>query len=212
MEFGTRFSDPKWDNVRNRGPNRTKIRISLTKWDDPPEGKCYLRCPPVYVSYACWLIHISFMSNPKIENELSWTPRNMRKNTIELPSQKHFLLSFSGLLQVCIYIYISSIKILYIPSYKPTSRLGARSCMGSVHVEVPDTVTSIISGDECGNHSMPETTTIWGMVVYHPFIAIYGHSMFKGLPHYNCTSAPPYEGRSCAKRFKQQALQSLHAE
>jgi hypothetical protein len=90
--------------------------------------------------------------------------------------------------------------------------LGARSCMGSVHVEVPDTVTSSISGDECGNHSMPETTTIWGMVVYHPFIAIYGHSMFKGLPHYNCTSAPPYEGRSCAKRFKQQALQSLHAE
>ena len=119
---------------------------------------------------------------------------------------------FGVTIGVCIYIYISSIKILYIPSYKPTSRLGARSCMGSVHVEVPDTVTSIISGDECGNHSMPETTTIWGMVVYHPFIAIYGHSMFKGLPHYNCTSAPPYEGRSCAKRFKQQALQSLHAE
>ena len=47
---------------------------------------------------------------------------------------------------------------------------------------------------------------------YHPFIAIYGHSLLKGLPHYNCTSAPPYEGRSCAKRFKQQALQSLHAE
>ena len=62
-------------------------------------------------------------------------------------------------------MYVSSIKILYIPSYKPTSRLGARSCMGSVHVGVPDTVTSIISGDECGNHSMPETTTIWGMVV-----------------------------------------------